>query len=817
MVHARQCDTMADIYAVAQNLIEELRTNLAELRRSPDVQARLQRTAARKIGAERARCHSHYPGFQSTAEKPRLCFLPLTTAPTTHVAFSHDFCRSEEAAIEPDGNGALTTVTATPCTRSCSRSTVTKATPSSGTSLLSGNTTGVALTTRPQILASQSVKAVKGQNSPAREPAGHVKHVAAAGEPRAGDGTTAANAASSEAHTDSATTAWCMPFSGVSRPLVDLRRLTPLARQLYTDMQRRAAAMPAASPSAEWRRRTAGPQDAEVRRAVRDYLYRMNIISVMEAEDTSVTAPHVFRDAVLNGTALCQLVATLREGGEPSLSDPVLCRCPRTLNEVRVNYAVALGALRSTPSTAQELMPRAAWTMTPEEVYLRASPTALLSLFVHLISTYLPAPEELPVWKQHMCWQPPADAADYAPVPPTELAAMEAGCCRFLHTWGVLPDGSVYQLPGDECLLPIATAAPYMAKWSRFVVRSVAPSSISVPSVWPFLCNGVLLVLLARRSGVEAAAKEAASSPALQPFFANPRTAACCVANITSALHSFQTASTKKLPLSLISEESVAAVIRGDRVHILHLLLHVRAAVEGTPQPPGVRSALLSKDAVAEAGCTPAKVSGRAPDGEGVAASSTSSWPSASLAQTPSTVAKAALRRSAPPSPAHRSLSPRRVPAIASSSSGILRREAVPADEPQGRRGLCRWLRQQLGTEYRYTAADESFVFDAATFSWRHPCLLFSDGVVLAYLIRRLERRRCSFLDCVHPTSKKSAKLFNVRRCLEFLRFNAGVVFDVLLLDEALTEGRVEGVVSVLQGMRRHYCLTNVRRSHHDA
>lgn len=816
MVHAHRSETMTDIYAVAQNLIEELRTNLGELRRSPDVQARLQRRAIRKIGAERARCHGHCSGLKSTVEKPRFCFLPLTTAPTTHIEFSHDFSRNEDAVTKLNSNATLTTVTATPGPRSCSRSTVTRAKPPSSTSLPSNDITGAVLITRPEILASQSIKAAKEQNSQAREPASHAKHVTSAGEPRTGGGAAASTAASSEAHTNSATRAWCIPFSGASRALIDLRRLTPLARQLYTDMQRRAAAMPAASPSVEWRRRTAGPQDAEVRRAVRDYLYRMNIISVMEAEDTSVTAPHVFRDAVLNGTALCQLVATLREGGEPTLSDPVLCRCPCTLDEVRVNYAVALAALRSTPSTAQELMPRAAWTMTPEEVYLRASPTALLSLFVHLISTYLPAPEELPVWKQHMCWQPPADTADYAPVPPAELVAIEAGCCSFLHAWGALPDGSVYQLPGDECLLPIATAAPYMAKWSGFVARSVAPSSISVPSVWPFLCNGVLLVLLARRSGLEAVAKEAASTPAVQPFFANPRTVACCVANITNALHSFQTAS-KKLPLSFLSEESVAAVIRGDRVHILHLLLHVRVAVEGTAQPLDVHSALLSKDTVAEAGCTPAKVSSRAPDGEAAGASSSFSWSPASLAQTPSTVVKAALRPSASPLPAHRSLSLCRVPAITSSSSGILRPEAVPADEPQGRGGLCGWLRQQLGTEYRYTAADESFVFDAATFSWRHPCLLFSDGVVLAYLIGRLERRRCSFLDCVQPTSKKPAKLFNVRRCLEFLRFNAGVVFDVPLLDEALTEGRVEGVVSVLQGMRRHYCLTNVRRSHHDA
>ncbi|GET93088.1 hypothetical protein, conserved [Leishmania tarentolae] len=808
---------MTDIYAVAQSLIEELRVNLGELRRSPDVQAHIQRRAARKIGKERARCHNLCPGLKSSADNQFFSFVPLATAPTTRIEFSHGFIRSEDKVTRPDNSSASDTVPATPSTRSFSHSAPTKVKPSGSTSLLSADTPGVALTTRYKVVSSQPIREAKEQGVSAPAPVSHAKHVATAGELGMRDGADAVTAVSSEAHAASATAAWCIPFSGESRALLDLMRLTPLARQLYTDMQRRATTVPAAPPSVEWRRRTAGPQDAEVRRAVRDYLYRMNIISAMEPKVTSETAPSVFGDAVLNGTALCQLVVTLTEGGEPSISDPVLCRCPRTLDEVRVNYAVALATLRSTPSTAQELMPRAAWSITPEEVYLRASPTALLSLFVHLISTYLPSPEELPVWKKHMCWQPPADTADYAPVPPADLSAMEAECCRFLHACGALPDVSVYQLPGDECLLPIATAAPYMAKWSAFVVRSVTPASLSVPSVWPFLCNGVLLVLLARRSGREASVKEAASSHAMQPFFANPRTVACCVANITNALHSIQVASTKKLPLSFISEESVAAVVRGDRLHILRLLLHVRAAVEGTAQSLDVRSALPNKDARVEACRTPAKVSSGAPDGEAVGEPSSSPLAPALAPQTPSTVAKAALRQSAQPSPGHQLVTPCRAPSISSSSYGLLRRETVPTDEPQDSGGLRGWLRQQLGTEYRYTAADESFTFDAATFSWRHPCLLFSDGVVLAYLIGRLERRRCSFLDCVQPTSKKPAKLFNVRRCLEFLRFNTGVVFDVPLLDEALTEGKVEGVVSVLQAMRRHYCLTNVRRAKVDA
>ncbi|CAJ1014410.1 hypothetical protein, conserved [Leishmania lindenbergi] len=809
---------MTDIYAVAQSLIEELRTNLGELRQSPDAQARLQRIALRKVESERERCHGHYPDLKRTLEMPSFCFSPLATAPTTRVAFSPGFICSAGEATNADNNDSLSTVTRTTSTRTSSRSKATKEKLSSGTALLSTDTTGVVPTARTNLFSSQSIKSVKAQNSPAQAPVSHAKHVAASGEPITGGDDTAIAAFSSAALSDLATAALRAPFSGASRALVDPTRFTPLARQIYADMQQRATATPATPAAVEWRRRTMGPQDAEVRRAVRDYLYRMNIISVMEAEDASMTAPHVFSDALLNGTALCQLVETLREDGEPPLSDPVPCRCPRTFDEVRVNYAVALAALRGTPGAAQELLPRAIWMMTPEEVYLRASPTALLSLFVHLISTYLPAPEELPLWRQHMCWQPPADAAHYAPAPPTELAAAEALCGRFLHAWGALPDRSVYHLPGDECLLPTAAAAPYMAKWSGFVVRPVAPSSISVPSVWPFLCNGVLLVLLARRSGVEAVAKAATSSHGVPPFFANPRTFACCAANIASALHSFQTALAKKLPLSFMSKESTAAIIRGDRAHILHLLLHIRAAMEVTMLPRDVRSAPLNKTAVALGGCTPTKVSSRAPDGEAVTTSPSSFTSPGSLMQTPSTVAKEALRPSALlPPVGPRSLDPFPFTALASSSSASVRRVTVPAKKPQGRGGLCGWLCQQLGTEYRYTAADESFVFDAATFTLQHPCLLFSDGVVLAYLIGRLERRRCSFLDCVRPASKKPAKLFNVRRCLEFLRFGAGITLNIALLDEALMEGKVEGVISVLQAMRRHYCLAHARHSHQEA
>lgn len=576
-------------------------------------------------------------------------------------------------------------------------------------------------------------------------------------------------------------------------------------------MRDRAAAV-AAAPSAEWRRRTAAPEDAEVRRAVRDFLYRMHIIAALDADEAQVPVPLAFTDAVLNGAALCQLVATLlRDGGALPAADPVPCRCPRTLDEVRVNYAVAVAALRGAPDAAQRAVPRSAWTVTPEDVFSRTAPAALLGLFVHLISTYLPAPEELPAWRPQLCWQPAADGPRYARLPPADLVAAEAQCCAFLQAWAVLPDPAVYHLPGDECLLPAATAAPFMPKWADLVPRPTAPASLCVPSVWPYVCNGALLVQLVRRTGLEATAR-AASRPAGTPFFANPRTLACCAANVAGALRCVQVGATHKLPLPFVSEASVAAVLRGERLHILQLLLHLRDAIESRAARPPLGAPVPGTPATPASRSPPAAKKGKTPPG-GVVTPSPAAAPRA-----PSTAAAtAACSVGLSPPPAPLPVAPQ--PSLrASGEEGRHRREAGDAaGDAAGRRGLLGWLCGLLGPDYRHTAADASFVFEAATATWQEPCLFLSDGVVLAHVVALLECRRCAFLECVRPTRRKAAKLFNVRRCLEFLRLSAGVVFDLPLLDEALTEGRVEGVVSVLQALHRHYCLAHPRHPSTDA
>ncbi|KAK7197236.1 hypothetical protein NESM_000669600 [Novymonas esmeraldas] len=759
---------MGDIYAVAEDLVQELRVSLCEWGRTPDTLACVQRTATRKAEAE-ARGDASGCRVSPTAGPrwPAFAFTPLTTAPVTSAHFSSVEHRHPDTAATVGG----------------------------------------------ATLVHQRRRSGEGRVLRSRP----VAHVDANKVVTATEGSAAA-ALHSSVEGAAPTSTGCARASTSAKS-----HLSPLGRRLYADMQRRGSALLAAAhPTAvEWRRRSAGPQDAEVRRAVRDYLYRMNIISAMEvAEDATgaAPAPCALGDAVLNGAALCQLVATLLAeggsgggggGGGAQASDPVPCRTPRTLDEVRVNYASALAALRDgAAETARERIPREAWTVTPEEVFRRASPAALLSLFVHLISAYLPAPEELPRWRPHLCWQPAADADAYAPLPALQLATAEAECGAFLHACGVLPDPAVHHLPGDECLLPAVTAAPFMAKWTGCVRRSDAPPSLCVPSVWPFLCNGVLLALLVRRCNRAEATSQEAAAPL---FFANPRTTACCAANVAGALRAIHAAWATKLPSSVTSAESVAAVLRGHRMHLLRLLCDVRAAVDAGAPERGMSSASATHAGTAAGDCrTP---SNRASLSSEAGAGAAKLTRSASSTQTASTAARGALPLSASPSPSS-SRRPASPPlSAAHRSPAAPRRGAEPpvVRPPLGGGGLQCWLQHQLGTEYRHVAADGSFTVDLTTFAQQRPCLIFSDGVVLACLIARLERRRCGFLDCVQPAAKRAARLFNVRRCLEFLRHHAGVLFDLPLLDEALVEGRVDGVMAVLHGMRRHYGAAHTR------
>lgn len=850
---------MASIFDTAQSVLEVLRVDLHEWRNSPDLQDRVQRCVARSEAAARQATSSTHPA-------PPFSFHPLTTAPTTCVDFSNDPVVSTSA----EANSRSASATA----------------PSAQMSTKFQESSQAALPSQPSSVAQQRGK------STAVPP--HSTDLSNA------EGLTEVSGTSP--HTLIST---ALPSRWASR----LRLLSPAAQRLYVEMADRGQAAlaqdsrdGATATSALWRRRIDGPRDAELRRAVRDFLYRMHILSCQTAATAAATAPRdastadvvpAFADAVLNGTALCQLVATLLSNTEearlprrrtsspppsrPATSpaptataDAVPCRCPRTLEEVRVNYAAALTALRSTPSAAQAHMGAAAWAIVPEDVFLRSAPTALLELFVHLISTYLPSPEELPAWKPQMCWQPAADLAALHPLfrastTPARLAAAEADCCAFLHAHGILPDPVLYSLPGPECLLPSPLNAPFMASWKSYVARTDVPLCLLMPSIWPYVCNGVLLVVLARRCGAESAARRTQDN-SVGTFFANPRTRACCLANLNSAFRCFHAVSTLTSSLSYFSTESAAAVLRGDRLHIVSLLLHLRVIVEGKAstmpalQPEkaatvgsagGITtggdnfsgaSSLAASPSTSSAARTPATTKSKQAAGGSVEGTTP---PSASTLRrlTPATIAKGVTRRysltsevelrssrsastvsatHADPSALSAAVVDLRENSSAQRDDASRRSAAATASSPpstsavkvrsdsHGGGALLQWLCRLVGLDFRYTALDHpTCSFDARHAALSQPCFLFSDGVLLAHVIGLLECRRCDFLDCVQPAAKKAAKLFNVRRCLEFLRCSAGVEMDYPLLDEALVKGNVEGVVALLRSLRSHYGLAH--------
>ncbi|KAL7695123.1 hypothetical protein NQL31_001477 [Lotmaria passim] len=806
---------MSSIFDVAPSVLEMLRVDIHEWRRSPDELDRVQRGAARKEDLVRRDTLSSHPA-------PPFYFQPLATAPATGVVFSSSQCE-RRGGMQREG---------------CTQASDPSISQASGAAIKTAE-----VGTPPHSLPTETVRQAK----------------AAQGTTTADDGTaTARHAAPPPPRRTPVSTS---AIAGPSRWASRLRLLSPAAQELYAELAAHGRVVVESTEvhaSHVWRRRVECPRDAELRRAVRDFLYRMNILSCLdltaadkehdrsaEVDFFSSPPPPALADAVLNGTALCQLVSSLLREGEATRqrSDAVPCRCPRTLEEVRVNYAQALSALRGAPAMAREHIRRVAWQVLPEDVLCRSSPTALLTLFVHLISTFLPAPEELPMWKPEMCWQPSADVAANSAVSSTELATAEADCCAFLHACGVLPDPSVYNLPGPECLIPSPLAAPFMASWTSYVARTDAapPPSLLLPSIWPYLCNGVLLVLLARRCGAAAAARAAQSNAAAGPFFANPRTVSCCVANIQSAFRSFQAVSALPSSLRFFAAESASRVLRGDRVHVVSLVLHMRDVLRGRRSTARGRTAIAAATAAAQndgAAVDRTPLTGNAtplleqtPGAVNLSSPLVVTPPSALKRQTPATIAKTVARRYSVAADTATAASPSRSasaplvhfdPAInqerqrtirAPSLSSVRETQNGVPSSGHGKDGepllLLQWLCRLLGPDFRYTAVDQSCSFDVHHPTLSQPCFFFSDGVLLAHVIGLLECRRCDFLDCVQPATKKAARLFNVRRCLEFLRSSAGVAWDLPLLDEAIVNGSVQGVVAVLRALRGHYGLTH--------
>eukprot|EP00796_Vickermania_ingenoplastis_P005005 gene5005-3600_t len=533
-------------------------------------------------------------------------------------------------------------------------------------------------------------------------------------------------------------------------------------------------AMPAqhADPLKEWR---SSPQlkspsrlsivwDVERERAVRDYLRRLMILSRGYDEPRLRTTRQVFDDALYNGTAMSQLVRCAlsvsasawtvpAEADRGSRMPATPFPQPQSIAEVKANYK-ALGQLLSgAAARALEVPEATVYQLSPERVYLEEDRSAVLELYTWLISTRLPLPQDLPA--HGLCHQRPADAVLHPTRSPATYAAYESFLCHLLTSHGALPDPDTYALPGDDCLVPGPEGAKFIGGHAAarrhtdllFAPRRVPPAAFFVPSVYPYLTNGVSLVRLA--VSLMAGRQEAPAVAELRDFSLNPKTPACCRRTVALAVRLLCGPG----QLSAADEaETVEEIFEGNRLRLLEFLWGAaeRWKVPRDPQGPPVSPAAT---------------------------------PSHARQPVPTTEKTVVARPSAP------------LPTATSDMCG-----------PREQRALHEWLLAVLGPPRRPVAEGQRLAPhqpDALTLA--SPCFLFSDGVALAQLIRALERRRCDALESVKPTSKRAAKRFNVRRCLRFLQEERGMTFAFPLMDEKLLQGDQAAVLSLLRALRQAY------------
>ncbi|CCW59919.1 unnamed protein product [Phytomonas sp. EM1] len=505
-------------------------------------------------------------------------------------------------------------------------------------------------------------------------------------------------------------------------------------------------------------------EDNKKEAAVRDYLRRMNILSLDVVSNGIDTSLNIFHDALFNGCALCQLTSYLfvKQMELVTKGDPVACRQPRLIEEVRLNYIASLRIISEVPDCANVISPHLL-CFTPEDVYRHGRISALLNLYVHLIALRLPSPERLPLFPPELSWQTPADTGHYAPEDALSMWKAERHACDFLFTCGVLPDPQYYALPEDNCLIPRPLDVPAIPHYhsKRFVRRGATPAALYIPSVFPYLCNGLALRRLVRRVFSGSVTRRLGPS-------GNPTTPAGCMESLHASLEALQTLSES---LSCAQTRLVHHIYAGHRRSIVLLLVAVAEVVghqmRTTPRASLRPSAMASS--LREDEARPSELSN----------------------------SPLAVKRSDGRTP--------RAPASGKNGLGSALDGNEASFSKKKRAHLHAWLGTVLGMNFKYASKDNTFSFSSSDFSFTDPFLLFSDGVVLAHLIRTLERRRCESLDCVLPTTKKPAKLFNIRRCLLFVQQERGVTFNVSFIDERLLKGDLCGVLSLLRSLKEKY------------
>ncbi|KAF8288937.1 hypothetical protein TcBrA4_0003410 [Trypanosoma cruzi] len=550
---------------------------------------------------------------------------------------------------------------------------------------------------------------------------------------------------------------------------------------------------------------------------VRDYLRRLNIVTRGPTESEGR-----IDDPVLNGVALHHLVsiALNRDLKEGRATHPAIVLKPQNLDDVRLNYVVALNLLRAAENDATLQIPRECRLIRPESVILRGDSVALFTLMRTVIDAYLPtACEEL--WAApSLTWQPHPDGGGYTP---SAMRSLELEVCAFLQSQNVLADPVVHQLPPDDAPVPDALSAPFLAPQRKlWCMRNEGFPSLYIPSVFPFFTNGTALCdLVGRVTGNRLS------------VYRNPRVKSNCMENIQAAftvLHRY--CPTKMSPFFI---ESPECVFYGDRRYILLLLEDIMRMAHGVPPR---RHAPRSTD-------TPhfeRQRSSQVPHTLTVGvtqSSSSASMPEVQKQQRLGELASKLFEKNpgkeeglrdpdratprcviaSPLSERRRAGRPTQAKQVPFSSAPLVETNITlgALDTPVAVLNgveymddevttMQKWLIEVLGPGFHYTAADHSFSVSSRDLQLGGTSLIFSDGVVLAHMIRLLERRRCVELESIEMHAKATAaKRRNIRKCVLFLQTEKRALLNVPLLDEILLAGDRLGVLYVVQCLRNTY------------
>ncbi|CAD2214105.1 hypothetical protein ADEAN_000154900 [Angomonas deanei] len=257
-------------------------------------------------------------------------------------------------------------------------------------------------------------------------------------------------------------------------------------------------------------------ETAQKEEFVRDYFFRANLIEQYGAPTNAID------DELFNGVGLCRLSWVLEylylgEENTPSLYVPHVT--PKSHQHTGRNFAYAIPRLKKVLDhldISYDLLP-----LSSPAVACMAQVPPLLDFCVCTIQPLLPAVGQIP--RESAFY---ALFSEYHPsMPGMVWQEMERQLCGRLTELGVLLDPSGYALPEDDGVICHPLSAPVLLSQTKPTPRCTVPSSLCIPSVWPYLCNGVVLHRLAERFGQRGGS-----------FHLNPRSETACLANLSRAL-----------------------------------------------------------------------------------------------------------------------------------------------------------------------------------------------------------------------------------------------------------------------------------------